>query len=107
MSEAADVVLGGVLDLALSCALFAAVVAWSGEVACGFSWGIVLSKSSARSSFEKVRFASSAVYVSGCVRHDTKQGGLIAYSSGNEAPHGECASSAEVASPGIHPHVED
>lgn len=57
--------LGGVCDLAVSRALLAAVAAWSGDVVCGFSWGIVLSKSSARSSFEKVRFASSAVEVSG------------------------------------------
>lgn len=59
--DVVDGALGGVWDLAVSRILFAAVVVWSGDVVCGFSWGTVLSKSSARSSFEKVRFASSAI----------------------------------------------
>ena len=58
---AADEVFGGVCDLEFSWALFVAAVAWSGDTVCGFSCGIVLSKSSARRSFEKVRFASSAL----------------------------------------------
>lgn len=64
--EVVDEALGGVCDRAFSRALFAAVVVWSGDVACGFSCGIVLSKSSARRSLEKVRFASSALKVSPC-----------------------------------------
>lgn len=59
-SDEVVLLLGGVWDRAGSWAIFDLLEAWSGDMAWGFSWGIVPSKSSARKSLEKVRLASSA-----------------------------------------------
>lgn len=89
-NEVLDELLGGVCDRVGSCIVVECEEGsrvGSGERFGGVGCGIVLSKISARSSVEKVRFASSAArLISSC---EEMHRNFPAYSFGNGALHGE------------------